>query len=180
MAAHNMKPEFKTISEYRNWNKQWRIIYSRLTSDIRKTKSDVVSISKSGGDTSKKQKALHYNRIMAWKMMSLLDEAKERWKRILLIKESIEEQNKTFPMEIENCRTVDFHFNKASLEYPEFMPVWVLKTKGKSYYVSHVNAMVAWDTRETPEGSTKGMIRLRNCNVRISQEGEATLIPINA
>jgi hypothetical protein len=77
---------------------------------------------------------------------------------------------------LENCRTVDFHFNKGSLGNPD-IPMWVIKAKGTSHYVSHVNAEVPWSTRETPEGSTQGMLRFRNCNVSIV-DGEARITKV--
>lgn len=56
-----------------------------------------------------------------------------------------------------------FHFNKASLADPS-IPMWVLKFKGQSVYVDHVDVEpgVGFSTKETPDNPhTKGSIRLR-------------------
>lgn len=66
----------------------------------------------------------------------------------------------------EHCRTIDFHFNKGHLQDPS-IPMWVVKTKGQSFYVNHVESNATWTTRETPEGSTKGSIRFKNCFLKI-------------
>lgn len=65
-----------------------------------------------------------------------------------------------------HCRTIDFHFNKGHLQDPT-IPMWVVKAKGKSFYVDHVEANAAWTTRETPEASTKGSLRFKNCFLKI-------------
>lgn len=66
-----------------------------------------------------------------------------------------------------NVREIVFHFNKKSLE-DETIPSWVLKIKGKSYYVNHVICNKGWETKETPDNpSTKGSIKIKNCDVII-------------
>lgn len=56
------------------------------------------------------------------------------------------------------------------------IPMWVLKTKGKSYYVEHVDCRVPWSTKETPEnGHTKGSIKIKNCLLTIDDDNCATL-----
>ena len=56
-----------------------------------------------------------------------------------------------------------FHFNKKHLEDPA-IPMWVIKAKGESYYVEHVDCMVNWSTKETPDNShTKGSIKIKDC-----------------
>lgn len=73
------------------------------------------------------------------------------------------------------CREVVFHFNKKHLE-DSTIPMWVLKTQGRSFYVQHVNANVAWSTKETSSNpSTKGSIKFKNCKLVINDENEATL-----
>lgn len=66
----------------------------------------------------------------------------------------------------EHCRTIDFHFNKGHLQDPT-IPMWVVKSKGQSFYVNHVESTASWSTRETPEASTKGSLRFKNCFLRI-------------
>ena len=48
--------------------------------------------------------------------------------------------------------TIIFHFNKKHLEDPS-IPMWVIKTKGETYYVHHVNVDkgVGFSTKETPD-----------------------------
>ena len=56
-----------------------------------------------------------------------------------------------------------FHFNKKYLEDAN-IPMWVVKTKGQSYYVNHVEVSsgVGFNTKETPDNPhTKGSIRLK-------------------
>ena len=56
-----------------------------------------------------------------------------------------------------------FHFNKKHLEDVN-IPMWVIKTKGESYYVNHVEVLagVGFNTKETPNNPhTRGSIRLK-------------------
>jgi len=51
--------------------------------------------------------------------------------------------------------------------------MWVLKTKGKTYYVNHVEADCKWSTKETPDNDhTKGSIKFKDCYLTINN-GEA-------
>jgi hypothetical protein len=44
--------------------------------------------------------------------------------------------------------------------------MWILKTKGKTYYVNHVDSSVGWSTKETPDNPhTKGSIKFKNVDV---------------
>jgi hypothetical protein len=46
--------------------------------------------------------------------------------------------------------------------------MWVLKAKGKTYYVKHVESTVGWSTKETPDNPhTKGSIKFKNVDVDI-------------
>jgi len=46
--------------------------------------------------------------------------------------------------------------------------MWVLKSKGQTYYVDHVDCNKGWSTKETPDNpSTKGSLKIKNCKVRI-------------
>jgi hypothetical protein len=57
--------------------------------------------------------------------------------------------------------------------------MWVLKTKGESYYVNHVDCTVPWSTKETPDNpSTKGSLRVKNCLMVIDEDNNATLSPL--
>lgn len=68
-----------------------------------------------------------------------------------------------------------FHFNKKHIEDPA-IPIWVLKARGKTYYVEHVDCSVPWSTKETPQNShTKGSIKINNCLVTIDAENSAKI-----
>lgn len=72
---------------------------------------------------------------------------------------------------------VVFHFNKKHLEDPT-IPMWVLKTKGKSFYVDHVDCQCPWSTKETENNPhTKGSIKIKNCTITIDDDNIATISP---
>jgi hypothetical protein len=46
--------------------------------------------------------------------------------------------------------------------------MWVLKLKGQTFYVDHVDSQIGFSTKETPDNiSTKGSIKFKNCVVEI-------------
>ncbi len=56
-----------------------------------------------------------------------------------------------------------FHFNKQHLQDPT-IPMWVIKTKGETYYVNHidVDAGIGFSTKETPDNPhTKGSLKFK-------------------
>lgn len=63
-----------------------------------------------------------------------------------------------------NIRTFEkapivFHYNKKHNEDPS-IPAYVLKIKGESIYVNHINSSIGFSTKETPDNpSTKGSIK---------------------
>lgn len=62
-----------------------------------------------------------------------------------------------------------FHFNKAHNQDAN-IPMWVIKHKGKSYYVHHVDSEVGFSTKETPDNDhTKGSIMFRGA-LKIEEE----------
>jgi hypothetical protein len=70
---------------------------------------------------------------------------------------------------------VVFHFNKKHLE-DATIPMWVVKARGETYYVNHVDCSVPWSTKETPENShTKGAIKIRDCVLSIDDENCAVI-----
>ena len=72
------------------------------------------------------------------------------------------------------CKEVVFHFNKKHLE-DSTIPMWIVKAKGQTHYVNHVDCNVEWTTKETPDNpSTKGSIKVKNCLLTI-QDQEATI-----
>lgn len=54
--------------------------------------------------------------------------------------------------------------------------MWVLKTKGETYYVNHVECNIPWSTKETPDNPhTKGSLKVKNCLLTIDEENTATI-----
>lgn len=73
------------------------------------------------------------------------------------------------------CKDVVFHFNKKHLE-DSTIPMWVLKTHGKTYYVNHVDCQIPWSTKETPDNPhTKGSIKVKDCLLNIDADNNASL-----
>jgi hypothetical protein len=76
------------------------------------------------------------------------------------------------------ARELVFHFNKKFLEDPT-IPMWVLKTKGKTYYVNHVDANLPWSTKETENNPhTKGSLKFKNALLTIDDNNSASLTPL--
>lgn len=56
------------------------------------------------------------------------------------------------------------------------IPMWSIKTRGKTFYVNHVDCEIPWSTKETPANShTKGSIKIRNCMLRIDSDNCAII-----
>jgi len=54
--------------------------------------------------------------------------------------------------------------------------MWIIKTKGETYYINHLTADCPWSTKETPDNSaTKGSIKFKNCRIQIDENLEATI-----
>lgn len=76
------------------------------------------------------------------------------------------------------ARECVFHFNKHHLVDPT-IPMWVIKTKGKTYMVNHVTAQIPWSTKNTPDNAhTKGAIKFKNTLVQIDDDNNAELLPL--
>lgn len=46
--------------------------------------------------------------------------------------------------------------------------MWVIKAKGQTFYVDHVESSIGFSTKETPDNShTKGSIKFKNCLISI-------------
>ena len=59
--------------------------------------------------------------------------------------------------------------------------MWVIKTKGESYYVEHVECQMPWSTKETPNNShTKGSLKIKRCLLTIDEENTAHLTELTA
>lgn len=68
-----------------------------------------------------------------------------------------------------------FHFNKGHLTDPT-IPMWVVKTKGQTYYVKHVDVDCPFSTKETPDNpSTKGSLKFKNCRLEIDDDLNASI-----
>jgi hypothetical protein len=199
MSVNGLKPQFTDIDGYKAWRKQFNNVYQELARRIRHQKKVLRTAQQRYSNTSQaigpiarvhnqvvahsanhialmremeKRKSMTVN---AHKLCTLLNEAKLRMASITKMKKDMTAHLEQFPIRIEECDRVDFHFNKKHLEY-SWIPMWVLKTRGKTFYVNHVNALCPWSTRETPDNdATKGSIRLRNCSLDIDALGVATL-----
>lgn len=68
-----------------------------------------------------------------------------------------------------------FHFNKAHLTDPN-IPMWVIKAKGETFYVKHVDVDCPFSTKETPDNpSTKGSLKFKDCCVEIDADLNAKI-----
>lgn len=73
------------------------------------------------------------------------------------------------------CDDTVFHFNKKHLEDPS-IPMWVIKAKGESYYVDHVECQIPWSTKETIDNPhTKGSIKIKDCLLTIDDSNCASI-----
>jgi hypothetical protein len=175
MSVHGMKPQFVDREGYIAWKKEWRGLYKHLSSEIIALKHRIKDYQRQGLPQGGVVKERQIQRVMAKKLMSAFEDAKIRWNGIEAARKSVEEQAKEYPILVEDCRNIDFHFNKKSLELP-FVPMWVVKAKGKTFYVNHVDCQTPWTTRETPDHpSTKGSIRIKRGSLHINEDGDAMI-----
>lgn len=73
------------------------------------------------------------------------------------------------------CKEAIFHFNKGHLADPT-IPMWVIKAKGKTYYINHLDSQMPFSTKETPDNpSTKGSIKFKDCLLQIDDDNCATI-----
>ena len=73
-----------------------------------------------------------------------------------------------------SCKEVIFHFNKGHLSDPT-IPMWIVKAKGQTFYVNHLDCSIGFSTKETPDNpSTKGSLKFKNCTLRI-EDGHAMI-----
>lgn len=58
--------------------------------------------------------------------------------------------------------------------------MWVVKAKGKTYYVNHFTSEIPFSTKETPDNNhTKGSIKFKECLLTIDSENAATVSVLN-
>lgn len=175
MSVHGMKPQFVDSAGYKAWRQEWRALYAHLSSEIVSLKHRIKDYQRKGLPQGGIVKERNIQGIMAKKLMSAYEDAKIRWQNIENARKGVEAQMAEFPITVEDCRNIDFHFNKKSLELP-FIPMWVVKAKGKTFYVHHVDCQTPWTTRETPDHpSTKGSIRIKRGSVHITEAGDALI-----
>lgn len=176
MSAFGMHPTFKTRAEYDAWLAMWRVIYRRQVGDCRKARR-AAKINQRRGDAelaAKFQRERVMQRVMGQRLMKLLADAQARWARIAEMKAQIAAQ--AFPLDLGRCPVIDFHFNKGHMDFPDILPMWVVKAKGQIFYVPHVEfEQVSITTRELPSGSTRGMLRVRHAALSIDDAGVAIL-----
>lgn len=78
---------------------------------------------------------------------------------------------------IDKKTEIIMHFNKMHLQ-DATIPMWVLKVKGNTYYVNHVDidSGVGFSTKETPDNQhTKGSLKFKA--KLIIRNGEAIIHP---
>lgn len=179
MSALGMHPTFTNLETYKQWISTWWKLYKQLSAEIRLEKIQVKQsqrVAPLDESTRTRQSNLQHKRVMASKMMTLRKDATIRWKRILDMKKQIEDQNASFPMEMGKVPTIDFHFNKAHMEFAEIIPQWIVKAKGMSFYVSHIRFVNAtFDTKEMATGTTRGLLRLKHHHLTLHADGTATI-----
>lgn len=75
-----------------------------------------------------------------------------------------------------DVQRVVFHYNKAHNQ-DVTIPPWVVKHKGKSYYVNHLDSKVGFSTKETPDSeSTKASLMFRGKLSIVEQDGQTIAI----
>jgi hypothetical protein len=174
MKTFALTPEFTDRAGYMEWRKEWAAMQKRLMRDIRIEKNRVKATQRSHPELMKEQtRKYQLASMMGRKAMGILRDAKDRMMRIQKMKKERSEHLASLPLSFDNCQTCDFHFNKGNLIFPNILPPWTLVIKGTTYHVEHVEASLSWNTRETPEKSTKGALRFRNCKITISEENIA-------
>lgn len=76
----------------------------------------------------------------------------------------------------EEINRVVFHFNKQH-NTDQSIPPWVIKHKGQSYYVNHLDSKVGFSTKETPDNEhTKASLMFRGKLSIVEQDGQTIAI----
>ena len=76
-------------------------------------------------------------------------------------------------LEDDKKREIVVHYNKKHNQ-DQSVPPWVVKTKGKSYYVNHIDVSegVGFSTKETPDNPhTKGSLKFKGKFKIIVEDG---------
>jgi len=80
-------------------------------------------------------------------------------------------------LDIQKRTSIIMHFNKMHLQ-DSSIPMWVIKVKGETYYVNHVDvdSGIGFSTKETPDNThTKGSLSFKG-KVEIN-DGIARIYP---
>lgn len=71
----------------------------------------------------------------------------------------------------ETVQRIVFHYNKAH-NADTSIPPWIIKHKGQSYYVNHLDSKVGFSTKETPDNEhTKASLMFRGKLSIVEQDG---------
>lgn len=71
---------------------------------------------------------------------------------------------------------VVFHYNKKHNEDTS-VPTWIVKHKGQTYYVNHLDSFVGFTTKETPDSEhTKGALQFKGKLQIVESDGIKTAI----
>jgi hypothetical protein len=76
-------------------------------------------------------------------------------------------------IEDNDVNRIVFHYNKKHNEDTS-IPTWVIKHKGNTYYVNHLDSKVGFSTKETPDNDhTKGALQFKG-KLQIVEEENGT------
>lgn len=75
-----------------------------------------------------------------------------------------------------DVQRIVFHFNKAHNQ-DQAIPPWIVKHKGQTYYINHMDSKVGFSTKETPDNEhTKAAIMFRGKLSIIEQDNQTIAI----
>ena len=176
MSVSGLKPTFTDKASYKAWKGDRELLYKEASRICKARKTALRDAQRRSLKhiIPKLSREYHESRIISWKLNSLLIDGKIRRDKILAWQNEIKESQEIFPLKIQDCRVVDIHFNKKHLEF-SFIPMWVIKTKGKQYFVNNVSCKKEWTTTERDSGMTRGTIRVRHAEVNIDINGHAVI-----
>jgi hypothetical protein len=156
---------FITKEEYQEWIINWKKEYLVILDAIRRSKRLIKHRQRMGKNYRREQNKHQQLVDRATVMINQRQQAKIRANRIHNMHEQLVEQDKQFPLTLD-AKVVDFSFNRIHNEFP-FMPRWIVKANGKTFYLEHVDCHLGFETQELENGNTKGMFRFRNITLTI-------------
>lgn len=78
---------------------------------------------------------------------------------------------------IDYDRNIVFHFNKKHLT-DSSVAMWVIKSKGQTFYVNHLDSKVGFSTKETPDNEhTKGSLKFKG-KLTIIENEDKTIVAL--